>query len=383
VAHILRQVAGSLEEAHRRGLVHRDIKPANVMLCTIAGIDDVIKVLDFGLAHSTNDPKTGAPRLEGTLRYMAPEHILRPQTTRFSVDIYGLGILGYVLLTGHDPFIHDEETEMLTQVINLEPLPAKVAPEGQPLLDLIRSCLAKTPEQRPPSVKDFLFQLNALNYPTWVRDHEKIHFAPQRTLQVMDVFHGQGKRNDQQDRWLVLKNPNLLAVIDGMGGHPGGNEAADRIVQALQKLPNQTGIAEVNHSISESRRSMMALAQQHPEWESMGATLALVLYSANTLRVAWSGDSRLYRLNATGNQILTQDHVADGKVSQWIGPAGPVDPLEWASVEIQPGDRYLLATDGFYHLMETNRLPWEELPSIHSISQASAEDNFTAILFAF
>lgn len=383
VYHIVRQVAASLEEAHGLGLVHRDIKPSNIMLCTIAGMDDVVKVLDFGLAHRVNNTPAGAPRLEGTLRYMAPEQILRPQTTRFSVDIYGLGILGYVLLAGHDPFVHDDETDMLTQVINLEPLPLKAYPASDPLVQLIWSCLAKNPEDRPSSIKAFVTQLNAIAQQPYTKEQPKLKFAPTLHMRVHEVYHGQGTRKDQQDRYAVHANWPLVAVADGMGGHPGGGEAASLLTQALMKLEAGAGMAEINHAVAEARRSMTALANNRPGWDAMGTTLTLAWVSGSTLHVAWCGDSRVYRLRNGDRHQLTQDHTRDGRLTQWVGPLGPPEPLEWTSTELQPGDAIVLCSDGFYRVAEEHHLQWFGSTWIQATLAEKADDNYTAILLVF
>ena len=77
VIHILRQVCGSLAEAHEIGLVHRDIKPANIVLGRRGGESDVVKVLDFGLVKAVDAAKeatlTSAGAVIGTPLYMSPE----------------------------------------------------------------------------------------------------------------------------------------------------------------------------------------------------------------------------------------------------------------------------------------------------------------------
>ena len=80
---ILRQVCGSLKEAHAVGLIHRDIKPQNIMLCERGGQWDFVKVLDFGLVKQLPDghaPQlTADQQVSGTPLYIAPEVWIQPQ----------------------------------------------------------------------------------------------------------------------------------------------------------------------------------------------------------------------------------------------------------------------------------------------------------------
>ena len=108
VIHILRQICGSLAEAHEIGLVHRDIKPANIMLGCRGGESDVVKVLDFGLVKAVDAKKesslTSAGAVIGTPLYMSPESIESPERVDSRSDLYSVAAVGYFLLTGTPPF---------------------------------------------------------------------------------------------------------------------------------------------------------------------------------------------------------------------------------------------------------------------------------------
>ena len=83
VIHILRQVCGSLAEAHRIGFIHRDIKPANIVLTRRGGVCDLVKVLDFGLVkavHRRIDGVCQANAVVGTPHFMSPEAIEKPES---------------------------------------------------------------------------------------------------------------------------------------------------------------------------------------------------------------------------------------------------------------------------------------------------------------
>jgi hypothetical protein len=170
VVYILRQICGSLREAHGLGLLHRDIKPQNIMLCCRGGEADVVKVLDFGLAKRfSTDEATGATSgtgLVGTPLYMSPERLLDPRAVDARSDIYAVGAVGFKLLTGDEIFCLDNERSLLTQIVEGKaPRPSEHTKSPIPgeLDDLIVACLAKRADDRPTSAAHLLAALDAMS----------------------------------------------------------------------------------------------------------------------------------------------------------------------------------------------------------------------------
>lgn len=165
VIHILREVCGSLAEAHGRGLIHRDIKPANVFLCDRGGVPDSVKVLDFGLvrhfgptATEANLPEfVGADGIVGTPNFIAPEAIENPDSADARSDIYSVGVLAYFLLTGQYIFEGDTIAEVCRHHLHDTPdTPSQRTGKSlDPLLEaLVMRCLAKDPAARPQSAAE-------------------------------------------------------------------------------------------------------------------------------------------------------------------------------------------------------------------------------------
>lgn len=157
VIHILRQVCGSLAEAHRIGLIHRDIKPANIVLTHRGGLPDLVKVLDFGLVkavHLRTMDKASANAVVGTPHFMSPEAVEHPETVSARSDLYSVGAVGYWLLTGKTLFDSGEVEQLLKWQVSTMPVTPSERlgrPVSTDLEQLLMRCLAKSPEARPAS----------------------------------------------------------------------------------------------------------------------------------------------------------------------------------------------------------------------------------------
>jgi eukaryotic-like serine/threonine-protein kinase len=160
---LLAQVCGALSEAHGVGLIHRDVKPANVILCERGGAFDVVKVLDFGLVKQvgargdTLQSQTTYGQIVGTPLYLSPEAITAPETLDGRADLYAIGAVGYLLLTGSPPFSGDSVVEVCGHHLHTTPEPPSArAPRPVPadLEALLLRCLAKSPSDRPASARE-------------------------------------------------------------------------------------------------------------------------------------------------------------------------------------------------------------------------------------
>ncbi|HXP59841.1 MAG TPA: serine/threonine protein kinase, partial [Dongiaceae bacterium] len=156
VIYILRQVCGSLAEAHRVGLIHCDIKPANILLTRRGGVCDLVKVLDFGLVKPAHARSKGPARaaVVGTPHFMSPEAVQTPDALDARSDLYLVGAVAYWLLTGKTLFETDQVEQLLEEQVNRMPLAPsqRLARDiSTDLEQLVMRCLSKAPAQRPAS----------------------------------------------------------------------------------------------------------------------------------------------------------------------------------------------------------------------------------------
>jgi eukaryotic-like serine/threonine-protein kinase len=181
VIYLLRQVCHSLSEAQSCGLVHRDIKPANIFLCRYGEEHDFVKVLDFGIVRRLQDGAcadvhTRENAVHGTPAFIAPEQAMSAEVDA-RADIYATGCVAYWLLTGQLVFTADNAMGLLLQHANTAPTPPSARTDRPipPALDqLVLSCLAKDPTQRPQSARELSRRLAQLEgaHP-WTEDRAR------------------------------------------------------------------------------------------------------------------------------------------------------------------------------------------------------------------
>jgi len=171
VVHLMKQACGALAEAHDHGLIHRDIKPGNIMVCRQGGIDDFVKVLDFGLVK-IDEPLDGKADLSrnveflGTPYYMAPEQIVNPSEVHPAADVYALGGVIYFLLCGVEVFTASSTTQLVSKCLTQEPTPLShkaPIPVDPELEALVMRCLSKEPADRPQDAGALLRELRKLH----------------------------------------------------------------------------------------------------------------------------------------------------------------------------------------------------------------------------
>ncbi len=153
---LVRKLALTLDEAHRKGVIHRDLKPANIMI----DARNEPQIMDFGLARLDNieaSQLTAMGQILGTPAYMPPEQVSgNIDATGASSDIYSLGVMLYEMLTGQLPLTGDMMSLMF-KIANETPAPASTHREGIPdWLDKVCAiAMAKKPKERFVSMKAF------------------------------------------------------------------------------------------------------------------------------------------------------------------------------------------------------------------------------------
>ncbi|ELR99466.1 Stp1/IreP family PP2C-type Ser/Thr phosphatase [Gloeocapsa sp. PCC 73106] len=205
----------------------------------------------------------------------------------------------------------------------------------------------------------------------------------------------------------------FFIVADGMGGHAGGQEASSIAIKEIQAYlekhwddPTATDIL-LEQAFSQANQGILKDQSEHPDRGDMGTTAVLLLFRGEASWAAHVGDSRLYRLRAANLEQVTEDHtwvaraIKNGDLtreearihpwrhvlSQCLGRKD-IYQIDLQTVEVQPGDRFLLCSDGL-----TEEVPDEliskllaETPEqaaqmlVEEAKEAGGSDNITVVI---
>ncbi|MBI1271968.1 protein kinase [bacterium] len=208
---VLIQVCAGMVYAHREGVLHRDLKPSNILLDASAS---QVKIVDFGIAKhfSSEVDTTSGAVVRGTPAYMSPEQANGESVDERS-DIYSFGCILYEVIVGRKPFIAESSLEMIMQHAS-SPVPSVEREDCPDMLEqLILSCLAKLPEERPHSFSAILEILESVlaSLPVPVEAGEKIREAVRGAETFFPLPEQEDKRQSGRLQLALIVLP-VLAI---------------------------------------------------------------------------------------------------------------------------------------------------------------------------
>ncbi len=201
VRNVLSQVADALAYAHRSGVIHRDIKPDNILLEHATGR---AIVTDFGIARAV---QSGARLTQtgiavGTPAFMSPEQAMGQREIDGRSDVYGLGVVGYVMLTGRLPFDAETSAGMLVQHVQGTPFPIMNFRPDLPfsLTDAITRAISREPASRWPDAAAFAAALRAGDAEDRADEQRRVDADRERDARQRDARQRDARERDASER---------------------------------------------------------------------------------------------------------------------------------------------------------------------------------------
>ena len=204
VIELASQICKALKAAHNTGIVHRDLKPSNLLLDK----HGLCKLTDFGVAHVfAGDQLTATGGVIGTVEYMSPEQAQGRRVDKRS-DIYSLGAVMYVMLTGRPPFTGKSALDIAQKhKYGQFDSPRRIVPDIPHWLDeVVCKCLEKNPDNRYPDA--YVLQLRLLEIPKKVeltQNSESGTFEFENIDSNDETLAADGKHDDPEAAGVAMR----------------------------------------------------------------------------------------------------------------------------------------------------------------------------------
>ncbi|XP_034567567.1 serine/threonine kinase 17a like [Notolabrus celidotus] len=179
VIRLAKQILNGVAFLHRNNVVHLDLKPQNILLTSASPLGD-IRIVDFGLSRRM-DNITEVREILGTPEYVAPE-ILSYEPISTATDMWSIGVLTYVMLTGESPFQDDDKQKTFLNISQVNVDYSQDTFEGisPQAVDFIKSLLIKNPRKRATAEESLNHPwLNSLPHP---HSHPLLHASPASSM---------------------------------------------------------------------------------------------------------------------------------------------------------------------------------------------------------
>jgi Tol biopolymer transport system component len=323
------EICEGLEKAHHSGVVHRDLKPGNIMLTKTGA-----KLMDFGLAKAApgakpasasltatldnagrSQPLTAQGMVVGTFQYMSPEQVEGKEADA-RADIFALGAVLYEIATGKKAFAGNSHASIVAAILASEPQPiSTVQPMSPPALDrVVKSCLAKDPDDRWQTVHDVKLQLK--------------HIAEGGSQAGEAGRDPAGRRRRERASWLLAAAFLLVMMAGGAAwwgttrGHPRPmyfHASVPFSVNDLALSPDGRLLAMVAYSAQANSFVLWTHEVGGRQTSSLEGTqgASFPFWSPDGRSIGFFADGKLKKVDVAGGQVQVLCDAPNGRGGTW------------------------------------------------------------------